>query len=157
MTQQEMKDDLKRRLGGMVLTWFEKSPRRIYVDVAPESVPEASRIVFRDLGARFQIASGVDTPTSIEILYHWAFDKFGFVCTVRTRLNRENPAVESIATLCKGAEWIEREMWELLGVTFRNHPDMRHLLLTDDWPADKFPLRRDFRRDDKGKWEKENA
>ena len=42
-------------------------------------------------------------------------------------------------------EWIEREIHELLGVEFRNHPDMRHLLLADDWPADNHPLRKDWK------------
>jgi len=64
--------------------------------------------------------------------------------TVRTKLDRDKPALESIAGICKGAEWIEREMWELLGITFKNHPDMRHLLLADDWPEGKYPLRRDY-------------
>ncbi len=35
-------------------------------------------------------------------------------------------------------------MWELLGIRFRNHPDLRHLLLGDDWPEGKYPLRRDY-------------
>jgi len=66
------------------------------------------------------------------------------VVTVRTKLDRDNPQVDSVAAICKGAEWIEREMWELLGITFRNHPDVRHLLLRDDWPEGKYPLRRDY-------------
>jgi NADH-quinone oxidoreductase subunit C len=44
--------------------------------------------------------------------------------------------------MCPAAEWIEREMWELLGIKFLGHPDLRHLLLSDDWPEDNFPLRR---------------
>jgi Ni,Fe-hydrogenase III component G len=103
--------------------------------------------MFKDLGARFQIASGVDTPTAIEILYHWALDRLGFIVTVRTRLDRDKPEIESVAGICAGTEWIEREMWELLGITFRNHPDMRHLLLREDWPEGQYPLRRDYVRE----------
>jgi len=51
--------------------------------------------------------------------------------------------VDSIAPVIKGAEWIEREINELLGVTFKNHPDMKHLILPEDWPEGKYPLRRD--------------
>ena len=50
-----------------------------------------------------------------------------------------------MALLCPAAEWIEREMWELLGIDFKNHPDMRHLLLDDDWPEGNYPLRRSVR------------
>ncbi len=113
--------------------------------MSPNDVADASRLMFQDLRARFQIATGIDTPTAIEVLYHWALDSLGCVVTVRTRLNRENPVIESIAPLCPAAEWIEREMWELLGIRFRNHPDLRHLLLGDDWPEGKYPLRRDYR------------
>ena len=83
---------------------------------------------------------------AIEVLYHWALDRADCVVTVLTRLDREAPEVESIAPFCVAAEWIEREMWELLGIGFRNHPDLRHLLLADDWPEGKYPLRRDYQR-----------
>ncbi|MFH0879636.1 MAG: NADH-quinone oxidoreductase subunit C, partial [Lentisphaerota bacterium] len=130
--------------GGKIIQWTDKSSRRIYMEVKPEDVPETSRFIFRDLEARFSIATGVDTPTAIEVLYHWAFDQCGLMFSVRTKLDRAKPVIESITPICKGAEWIEREMWELLGITFRNHPDMRHLLLADDWPEGKYPLRRDY-------------
>ena len=51
--------------------------------------------------------------------------------------------LESIAEMCPAAEWIEREIWELLGVQFEGHPDMRHLLLDDSWPEGNFPLRKE--------------
>lgn len=145
-TKQDILARLRDQLGGRIVGWQEKSARRFYVEVRPEDVPDTTRLIFRELGARFQIATGVDTPSAIEILYHWAFDSHGFVVTIRTKLDREKPEIESVAGICKGTEWIEREMWELLGITFRNHPDMRHLLLKDDWPEGRFPLRRDYQK-----------
>ena len=67
--------------------------------------------------------------------------------SLRTRLSPDAPEIESIAGVCTAAEWVEREMWELLGIRFRNHPDLRHLLLADDWPAGRHPLRRDYDRE----------
>lgn len=150
MKRDELLARVKVGLGDKIFQWTEKSARRIYVEVKPEDVPETSRILFRELEARFSIATGVDTPGAIEVLYHWAFDQCGLMFTVRTKLNRDKPEIESIARICKGAEWIEREMWELLGITFRHHPDMRHLLLTDDWPAGSYPLRRDYVKEKQG-------
>ncbi|MBN1270230.1 MAG: NADH-quinone oxidoreductase subunit C [Kiritimatiellae bacterium] len=146
MTKESILADIRSRLAPKIVDFHEKSTRRYYVEVRPEDVPEATRLMFKDLGARFQIATGIDTPAAIEILYHWAFDEHGFVVTVRTKLNREKPEIESLSGICTGTEWIEREMWELLGITFRNHPDMRHLLLKDDWPEGKYPLRRDYEK-----------
>jgi len=148
MAKEEILSSIKEALGDRIVDFHEKSEKRYYVEVRPETVPDATRLIFKDLGARFQIASGVDTPDAIEILYHWAFDKFNFIVTIRTRLDRRTPAIASVASICTATEWIEREMWELLGIQFRNHPDLRHLLLSDDWPEGEYPLRRDYRKED---------
>ncbi len=146
MTREDALDRIRATLGDRLVSVEETSPKRVFIEVLPEDVPETSRLIFKELQARFQIATGVDTPAAIEVLYHWALDRLGCLVTVRTRLDREHPEIDSIAPFCPAAEWIEREMWELLGIQFRNHPDLRHLLLDDDWPEGKYPLRRDYRR-----------
>jgi len=133
-------------LGGQVLQLVRKSPRRVYIDVVPEAVVEASRLMFEEAGARLQIATGVDTPAGIEVMYHWALDSEDCVVTIRVTVNHEAPALDSIAVMIPAAEWIEREIWELLGIEFRGHPDLRHLLLDDSWPEGDFPLRRESDR-----------
>jgi NADH:ubiquinone oxidoreductase subunit C len=144
MGRNEAMTRIEQALGQRLLHAEEKSDKRVFLEVAPDTVTEISRLMFEELGARLQTASGVDTPAAIEVLYHWALDRSGCVITVRTRLNRENPEVDSITSVLAAAEWVEREMWELLGIRIRNHPDLRHLLLSDDWPEGKYPLRRDF-------------
>ncbi len=136
---------LREELGERALAFEHRSERRVFVEVAPEDVLAATRLLGQQLAARFQTASGIDTPAGFEILYHWALDRLGLVVSIRSRLPREAPEIESIANLCPAAEWIEREMWELLGIRFRNHPDLRHLLLPEDWPEGSHPLRRDYR------------
>jgi Ni,Fe-hydrogenase III component G len=133
---------IEQALGDSALKIERKSDRRVYIDIVPESVHAANSLMFGELGARFQIATGVDTREGIEVMYHWAFDGEDCLITLRTLLDHEAPELASIAALCPAAEWIEREMWELLGIRFRGHPDLRHLLLSDDWPEDNYPLRR---------------
>jgi Ni,Fe-hydrogenase III component G len=137
---------IKAGLGSHLLHIEPKSDKRLFLEIAPEHISDCTYLMLNGLQARFQIASGVDTPTAIEVLYHWALDQLGYVITVRTRLNRDQPAIASIAPQCPAAEWIEREMWEMLGIQFKNHPDLRHLLLGADWPEGKYPLRRDYQR-----------
>ncbi|MDJ0868133.1 MAG: NADH-quinone oxidoreductase subunit C [Myxococcota bacterium] len=137
---------LREELGQRALAFEHRSERRVFVEVAPEDVLAATRLLGQQPAARFQTASGIDTPAGFEILYHWALDRLGLVVSIRSRLPREAPEIESIANLCPAAEWIEREMWELLGIRFRNHPDLRHLLLPEDWPEGSHPLRRDYQR-----------
>jgi Ni,Fe-hydrogenase III component G len=138
---------IEAALGDRLIDVQRPSEKRVYLEVDPRTVPDMARFMSSDLGARLQTASAVDAPRKIEILYHWALDSIGLVVTVRTRIDRDQPEIASITPICPAAHWIEREMWELMGITFRDHPDLRHLLLQDDWPEGKHPLRRDYRRE----------
>ena len=133
---------IQRQLGDRILAVVRKSDQRIYIDITPQSVQEASRLMLDEFAARLQIATGMDSSDGYEVLYHWALDKEGFVITFRVLLDHASPELESIALMCPAAEWIEREMWELLGIQFKGHPDLRHLLLADDWPEGNYPMRR---------------
>lgn len=140
---EEILAKIKEKFSWQILNIFEKSPRRVYIDVKPENIKQMVEFIFRRLGARFVTASGVDTPKGIEILYHFSFDIEGKIITLRTKIDKQNPEIESVTPIIKGAEWIEREIYELLGVRFKNHPNLKRLLLAEDWPEGKYPLRRD--------------
>ncbi|MCK9615713.1 MAG: NADH-quinone oxidoreductase subunit C, partial [Candidatus Omnitrophica bacterium] len=47
----------------------------------------------------------------------------------------------------KSSDWVEREIHELLGINFKGHPNLKHLLLDDDWPKDSYPLRKDYKNE----------
>ena len=123
---------------------FVRNERRIYVDVAPEKSLSANRIVFEEMGGRLATASGVDMRDRVEVLYHYCFDEAGVVVTVRTWADKPELELDSVATILPGAEFIEREIQDLLGVRFRGHPDPRRLILADDWPEGVYPLRKSF-------------
>jgi Ni,Fe-hydrogenase III component G len=133
---------LREQFDEFILAIQIKNDRRIYVDIAPQTVTRATHLILDEYAARFQIATGVDTPEGIEVMYHWALDDKDLVITFRAVLPHDEPRVDSIAPICPAAEWIEREMWELLGIEFKGHPDMRHLLLADEWPEGNYPMRR---------------
>ncbi len=133
---------IRDALGEAIINYEQKSDRRVYIDIAPDAVLDAGRVMFLEVGARLQIATGVDTRQGIEVMYHWALDGEDCLVTVRVLTPHERPELESIADFCPAAEWIEREIWELLGINFLNHPDLRHLLLSDDWPVGNHPLRK---------------
>ena len=121
-----------------------RNQRRIYVDVPPEHTLAANRLVFEQMRGRLATATGRDTPDRIEVLYHYCLDGPGVVVTVRTWATKPDCELDSVAQIFPGANFIEREMYDLLGVKFRNHPDPRRLLLADDWPEGVYPLRRDY-------------
>jgi len=137
-----IQDEIKNRLGDKVINWHEHSPRRIYISIKPQDLKEIVYLLFRELKLRFATASGQDTPEGLEILYHFSFDSTGEMISLRVLLeDKKKPEIESLAPMFVGAEWIEREMWELLGINFKGHPNLKHLLLVDEWPEGKFPLR----------------
>ena len=144
MKSEKLLEDLKRRLGKVAEKIFLRNDRRIYVDVPPEHTLEANRVLFEDLDGRLSTATGMDTPERIEVLYHYCLDSLGIVVTVRTWTEKPEAVLDSVATIFPGANFIEREIQDLLGVRFRNHPDPRRLILADDWPKGVYPLRRDY-------------
>ena len=87
--------------------------------------------------------SGVDyPPEKIELVYHlFSMEKKYRIC-IKVNLPRETPSVSSVVPIWKGAEWHERETYDLLGVTFENHPDLRRILLPEEFSG--HPLRKDY-------------
>jgi len=137
-----LKDEIKERLEKKIVDWHQHSPRRVYISIKPQDLKEAVRILFKELNLRLVTATGQDTPAGIEILYHLSFDKTGEIFSLRVLIeDKKKPEIDSITPLFPGAEWIEREIWELLGVNFIGHPNLKRLLLADEWPEGKYPLR----------------
>jgi NADH-quinone oxidoreductase subunit C len=144
MTREEVLNGIQTRFGDRILDFFEKSAKRVYIDLAPVDIMPVASHLFRELGARFHIASGVDTRFHLEVLYHFSVETLNLLVTLRVRLDKKAPRVDSLAPLIKGAAWIEREMHELLGIDFAGHPDLRRLLLSEEWPEGVYPLRQDY-------------
>jgi len=139
-----MLDKIKEKFGSKCLKVFEKSHNRIYIDIKPEALVEIAGFIFNDLGARFIIATGLDNKDSFEVLYHFSFDGQNKIVNLRVILDRNKPEVDSLTKIIKSSSWIEREMSELLGINFKGHPNLKRLLLDDDWPEGKYPLRKDY-------------
>ena len=136
-------EQIRERLGGKILSNIEeKTKKRFYLEVSKEDIVEVIKILFVDIKLRFITASATDMEQYFEILYHFSFDKTGDILSLRTKINdKNNPEIASITPIFIGAEWIEREIWELLGINFKGHPNLKHLLLADDWPEGNYPLR----------------
>ena len=145
MTREELLAGISRRFGGSIVEIADRSPTRVYIEIVPASLAEVARHLLRDLGARFNTASGLETPACFEILYHFTVERLNVIVSLRVKLDKTEPRIDSLAPLFKGANWIEREMHELLGIDFRGHPNLKPLLLPDQWPEGIHPLRCDYR------------
>jgi len=87
--------------------------------------------------------TGVDLGSDLAVVYHLNSTLHWHDLVLKIKLSdRENPAVDSICDLYRGAEFFEREIFDLLGIRFNNHPDLRKIFLDEDWKG--FPLRKDY-------------
>ena len=149
MNRNEVLKDLKSRFKKDIVEVFDKSSKRVYIEIKPESLVKVAEYIFKDLGARFNIASGVDVRQHLEILYHFTIEEINLLISLRVKLSKKKPEIDSLTSVMKAADWIEREMCELLGINFKGHPNLERLLLPDDWPQGVYPLRRDYQEWDK--------
>lgn len=143
MRKEDIIENIKVRAGKDVLDFKDKSERRVYFTLKKEILPKITRYLFNDVKARFVTVSGVDTRETIEMLYHFSVDKIGLIVSLRVVLDKSDLEIDSLTSIMRCAEWIEREIHELLGVNFKGHPNPKHLLLKEDWPEGNYPLRRD--------------
>jgi NADH-quinone oxidoreductase subunit C len=94
-----------------------------------------------------RLLSGVDYETHMEVVYQLFSFAHGHQIAVRVKTDREEAKVPSVSHLWKAANWNEREAYDLLGIRFENHPDLRRILMPDDWVG--HPLRKDYEPLDK--------
>ena len=134
--------------GSAIIDVYEHNDRRVYITVEAGNVPKVCRYMYEELGGRLPIMTGTDTRGGIEILYHFMYPAEHLMITVKTLVKKPSPEIESIGVFLPAAIWIEREIYDILGVTFTGHPDMRRLIMADDWPEGVYPLRREFKEFD---------
>lgn len=84
----------------------------------------------------------VDWKTHLTMVYHLSSTRYRHNIVIKCKLDREKPVIETVCDIWRTAEFHEREVFEMFGVHFRNHPDLRLLILPDDWVG--YPLRKDY-------------
>lgn len=125
------------------------------VTVRKESVVEVCRYLHDDPEMNFDyiihIAS-VDYPDDeerFEVVYEFYSIPRKARIRIKARLPEENPSVETLTGIWKGANFMEREVYDMMGIRFEGHPNLRRILLPDDY-EEGWPLRKDFPVEGKG-------
>ena len=85
----------------------------------------------------------IDFKTNLTMVYHLTSTIFRHNIVIKSALNRDSAEIESVSQIWKTADFHEREVYEMFGVNFLNHPDLRLLILPDGWEG-KNPMRKDF-------------
>jgi NADH-quinone oxidoreductase subunit C len=88
--------------------------------------------------------TGLDRKDGFHVVYHLTSTTLQHTVVLRVVLaDKANPSVATVSDLWAAAEYFEREVFDLLGIKFENHPDLRRLFLEDDWVG--YPLRKDYK------------
>ncbi len=146
MTHREIADTLSRKFGSRILACFpeDKHPR---IHLSAADWREVAEFLFGEPALRFDWLanlSGVDylADDKLCVVYDlYSFDlKHTFA--VKVFCPRNDPHMPTVCDLWPAADWHEREAFDLLGIIFDGHPDLRRILCADDWVG--FPLRKDY-------------
>ena len=139
---QRIGDELRARLGDDVLEAGENSSNPVF-RVPAARRPEALAILKAIGFDYYTFAGGVDYPDQdkFDVLDHVADMAGGGQVTLKCDVPRSNPRLPTATNVYRGADWHERETWELFGIVFEGHPKLRRLLLAD-W-QEGFPMRKD--------------
>jgi NADH-quinone oxidoreductase subunit C len=116
------------------------------VEVAPEHIVAALRRLRRDLRfERLTSVTGVDrfpAEPRFEVVYHLQSIVGKQRLRVKARLSGAKPEIDSVVGVYRAADWYERETYDFFGITFLNHPDLRRIMMPEDWEG--YPLRKDY-------------
>lgn len=103
-------------------------------------------IYFDMLSCITGIDNGPEAKT-MEVVYHLYSISCNVSFALKVILPRENPEVDSLCSIWKSANWLEREVYDMFGIQFKNHPDLRRILMPNDWKG--YPLRKDYEHEEK--------
>ena len=146
MIPQEISEALKARFGDAILESKLEGVLNPFVRIAPSAMKEIALFLRDDNRMLFNVLmclSGVDYPGGkLGVVYHLHAMKLNHTITLKTEVARDNPHVASVESVWKTANWHEREAFDLFGIVFDGHPDLRRILLPDDWEG--YPLRKDY-------------
>ncbi len=151
MEAQPIFDYLVAKVGDAVYDFTTANTKDPYFKVKPDKWLDVARVLRDDPELRFDfcnVITAVDwlKQNRIDMVYHLYSYAKKHSCVVKAELPRDKPEISSVYSLWKAADWHEREQFDLMGVQFTGHPDLRRIMLPDDWPG--HPLRKDYKEAD---------
>lgn len=117
----------------------------VEVTLPPAKLNETALLLRDNEKTKFDFlfcVSGVDYKTDLGVVYHLRSTVYGHTLVLKTRTSdRNNPVIPTVSDIWKTAEFHEREIFDLFGIKFENHPDLRRFFLDKTWG---YPLRKDY-------------
>jgi NADH-quinone oxidoreductase subunit C len=138
-------EKFKGEFNSDILEIAVKNQKRMIITIRPDSIINTAGYLYKTEGFRFIIASALHTRRGFEIHYHFSKDAVGLILNLHVILDKDNPQIESLSNMFNASNWIEREMHELFGINFLNHPNQEKLISEGNWAEGVYPLRKEFK------------
>lgn len=123
-----------------ILDFSAPKINRVFILIDREDLKEVVRFLVSEGFMHLSAITALNAGDSIEILYH--FSGGSILATLRVKLPQNDYIIPTITDLIPGAMLHEREAHDLFGIRFEGNPDLRPLILPEDWPAGIYPLRK---------------
>jgi len=140
------KDELKIKLSELLPSAaFEEGAEWPTILIDPRVWTDLARHIRSGIRLDFDYLfclTAVDWKTHFTVVYHLTSTVHRHTLVVKIRLDRERPEVPTVSDIWRTAEFHEREAYDLMGIVFTEHPDLRRLFMTDEWIG--WPLRKDY-------------
>ena len=140
-------EELKTKITELLATaTFDETGEWLNISIEPKDWLPLAQQFRHDENLQFDYLfclTCIDFKTNLTMVYHLSSTIFRHNIVVKSVLSNDNPAIESVSQIWKTADFHEREVYEMFGVNFLNHPDLRLLILPDGWEG-KNPMRKDF-------------
>ena len=143
MTKEELKIKLTELLPAAT---FDESGEWLNVNVTTADFHSAVNVLRNKVDLSFDYlfcVTCIDWKTHLTMVYHFESTTYRHQLVVKVQLDRNKPEIETVSHIWRTAEFNEREAYEMFGVNFLNHPDLRLLILPDGWEG-RYPMRKDF-------------
>jgi NADH:ubiquinone oxidoreductase subunit C len=124
---------------------FEEGTELLTLQTGPEGFRPFMEQMRRDTDVEMDYLfclTAVDWKTHYTVVYHLTSTKYRHVLVVKVKLDKADPAVDTVSDIWRTAEFHEREAYDLMGISFTGHPDLRRLFLSPDHVG--YPLRKDY-------------
>ena|SRR6185437_14033945 len=140
MNKEELKEKLAELPG---CSTFEEGTEWLTITIDPAQWEEFAKTLKKGLHFDYLFCvTAVDWRTHFTMVYHLTSTIHRHTLVVKAKLDHEDPVIKTASDIWRTAEFHEREAYDLFGVVFTDHPDLRRLFMTDDWKG--WPLRKDY-------------
>ena len=141
------KDELKIKIAELFPSAVpDESSEWLIINIAPGDLLAVAEILRNKVELSFDYLfclTCVDWKTHLTMVYHLESTTYRHQLVIKAQLDRNKPEIETVSHIWRTAEFNEREAYEMFGVNFLNHPDLRLLILPDGWEG-RNPMRKDF-------------